>query len=185
MEEPYDLMGSVLSTKANELMIGFAGFTQADEPGSIVLEGMVKVSAFHRADGSGYLTLTFIIDQEPGPARQRLGKADPEALRQLLGPNFEMLIDIPLSEFSSAMPFYVEEMDAYFRRLQGQEKAVADTQLLPALGQLLKLKFEPLHDWRLAPGQPPPGRLTPAAAPAGRPDEPRARTLLQRLLGKD
>ncbi len=62
MEESYDLMGAVLTSKANEHMIGFAGFVKS---GTVPLEGVVKVSAFHRADSSGYLTLTFIIDREP------------------------------------------------------------------------------------------------------------------------
>jgi hypothetical protein len=186
MEEPYDLMGGVLSTKANEQMIGFAGFVKPDREGGAPLEGMVKVSAFHRADGSGYLTLTFIIDQEPGGVagepRRRLGKPDPDDLRKRLGSNFEMLIDLPLSPLSNASPFFIEEFDVYFRHLQGQEQSLAETTLLPALGDLLGLRFEPLNPWQSEQESPLSRLLAEAEARVARPPEPKS--LLKRLFGR-
>lgn len=187
MEEPYDLMGSVLSTKANEQMIGFAGFVKPDGENGPSLEGMVKVSAFHRADGSGYLTLTFIIDQEPGtPAaepRKKLGTPDAEALAKLLGSNFEMLIDIPLNAFSGASPYCIEELDVYFRHLRGQEKSLTESSLLPAFSQLLGLQFEPLQVWQSAVESPPNQRLAEAESRALPPPKPKS--LLRRLFGGD
>lgn len=188
MDEPYDLMGSVLSTKADEQMIGFAGFMRPGAGGDPALEGIVKVSAFHRADGSGYLTLTFIIDCENGASaaerRTRLGKPDPEELRKRLGSNFEMLIDIPLSQSSGGSPFFIEEFDVYFRHLRGQERGLAESTLLPALSQLLDLTFEPLNAWQ--PGQESPlSRLLPDE-PAHAEEWPgtQSRSLLQRLFGR-
>ena len=152
MEDPYDLMGSVLSTKASERMIGFAGFVKPGGAAGPAREGMVKVSAYHRADGSGYLTLTFIIDREPGAPEARprklLGTPDTESLGKLLGANFEMLIDIPLNSFSGSSPYFIEEMDVYFRHLQGQEKNLTESSLLPAFSRLLGLEFEPLQVWQ-------------------------------------
>jgi len=187
MDEVYDLMGSVLSSKANEQMIGFAGFTRSGTPKGQDLEGMVKVAAEHREDGSGYLTLTFIIDREldasPEKTRARLGKVDSEVLRQRLGPDFEMLIDIPLSEFSAAAPFFVEEMDVYFRHLQGREKNLIETRLFPAFEDILGLRFEGLQAWRAEESSPLSQLLAEAEARAELPPEPRS--LLRRLFGRD
>lgn len=185
MEEPYDLMSSVLSTKANEQMIGFAGFVKPDGESGPGFEGMVKVSAFHRADGSGYLTLTFIIDQEPGSQetalRKKLGTPDADALGKRLGSNFEMLIDIPLNAFSGASPYFIEELDVYFRHLRGQERSLAESSLLPAFSQLLGLQFEPLQVWQSAAESPLTRPLPEAESRAVPPPEPKS--LLRRLFG--
>jgi len=189
MDEVYDLMGSVLSSKANEQMIGFAGFARSGSPKGQDLEGMVKVAAEHREDGSGYLTLTFIIDREldasPEQTRARLGKVDAEALRQRLGPDFEMLIDIPLSEFSAAAPFFVEEMDVYFRHLQGHEKNLVETRLFPAFEDMLGLRFEGLQAWRAEESSPLSQLLAEAEAKARAELPPEPRSLLRRLFGRD
>lgn len=184
MDEPYDLLGGVLSSKANERMIGFAGFTRTGDTHPSPLEGIVKLAAFLREDGSGYLTLTFVIDRLPGETGSEplsLGKPDPDALQNLLGPDFEMLIDIPLSPFTAGSPFYVEEMDLYFSRLRGREKAVIETGIFPAFSRLLGLRFEALQDWGLA-GQP-----AAAGKVQSEPEAPAAdtRSLFQRWFGGD
>ena len=117
MEEAYDLMEGLLTSKADEHLMGFAGFSRGAHPGVVASEGVLKVSAFHRPDGSGYLTLTFIQDREQG-AGNMLVKPDQEAFRALLGPNFEMLIDIPLNTFADLPDYVVEELDVYFPGIQ-------------------------------------------------------------------
>lgn len=147
MEEVYDLMASLLATKANEQMIGFAGFSRQAGPEGPAGEGIVKVAAFHRPKGSGYLTLTFIQDRTAG-TRALLGKLDQAAFHALLGPDFEMLIEIPLDAFASAPDFLVEELDVYFHHLQGRERRLLETRLLPALSQVCGLEIRPLQDWQ-------------------------------------
>ena len=147
MEEVYDLMTSLLATKADEQMIGFAGFSRLAGPEGQAGEGIVKVAAFHRPEGSGYLTLTFIQDRTAG-TRALLGKLDQGAFHALLGPDFEMLIEIPLDAFASAPDFLVEELDVYFHHLQGRERHLLETRLLPALCQVCALEVRPLQDWR-------------------------------------
>lgn len=188
MEESYDLMGAVLTSKANEHMIGFAGFVKS---GTVPLGGVVKVSAFHRADSSGYLTLTFIIDRDPGvsdSALRRLGKLDPNALQTRLGSNFEMLIDLPLNEFSEASPFLIEEMDVYFRHLQGQEKSLIENSVFPAFSELLGLQFEPLQSWQAEEESPLSRLLAEAEAKAEAASKSvvqnDSRTLMQRIFGR-
>lgn len=146
MDEPYDLLNSLTKTKADELMIGFAGFLKRDRISGLDLEGIVKVSAFCRADGSGYLTLTYIMDHE-SDASGDLGKPTESALRDLLGSNFMMLIDIPLNAFAAKSPYLIQEMDIYFHNLQGQERRLIEASVFPALSQLLSLRFEPLQIW--------------------------------------
>lgn len=151
MEEVYDLVASLLATKADEQMIGFAGFSRLTGPEGPAGEGILKVAAFHRPKGSGYLTLTFIQDRTAG-TRALLGKLDQAAFHALLGPDFEMLIEIPLDAFASAPDFLIEELDVYFHHLQGRERRLLETRLLPALSQVCGLEIRPLQDWR------PPGR---------------------------
>ncbi len=146
MEEAYDLMEGLLTSKADEHLMGFAGFSREAHSGVVASEGVLKVSAFHRPDGSGYLTLTFIQDREQG-AGNMLVKPDQEAFRALLGPNFEMLIDIPLNTFADLSDYVVEELDVYFRHLQGRERGVLESSLLPALTQLFGLAFKPFQEW--------------------------------------
>jgi len=146
VEQAYDLMAGLLASKADERMIGFAGFIQREAPPGGG-EGMLKASAFNRPDGSGYLTLTFIQDRGQGAAAL-LAQVDQEAFRALLGPNFEMLIDIPLDVFATAPDYRVEELNVYFYRLQGREWALLETGVLPALSQLLGLEFKPLQAWQ-------------------------------------
>ena len=146
MEEVYDLMEGILASKADEHMIGFAGFNRKVPAGGEGVEGVLKVSAFHRPDGSGYLTLTFIYDRNRG-AGNLLEKPDQETFRTLLGPNFEMFIDIPLNTFSDIPDYVVEEMDVYFYHLQGREQPILKSSLLPALTELLGLDFKPLQEW--------------------------------------
>ncbi len=146
MEEAYDLMESLLASKADEHMIGFAGFSRRAHPDGGSIEGVLKASAFHRPDGSGYLTLTFIYDREQG-AGNLLDKPDQKSLRGLLGPNFDMFIDIPLNTFADIPDYLVEEMDVYFHHLQSQERVVLESSLMPALTQLLGLDFKPLQEW--------------------------------------
>ena len=147
MVEVYDLLAGTLATKADENMIGFAGFTRPALEENRHTEGMLKVSAFFRPNGSGYLTLTFIQDRGQCAA-PLLGKARQRALSTLLGPNCEMVLDIPLTGFADITDFLVEELDVYFHQLRGQEKIILDQGLMPALTQVLGLELKPFQEWR-------------------------------------
>ncbi|GAB6047443.1 hypothetical protein JCM19379_12670 [Methyloparacoccus murrellii] len=188
MEQPYDLMGGILSTKADERMIGFAGFMRPQSGQQPALEGIVKVSAFHREDGSGYLTLTFVIDHEPGVVAgdtiRYLRAPDQAALQARLGRDFEMLMDMPLTSPKAASPFRIEEMDVYFRSLRGQERAIVESRLFPALGELLGLQCEALQAWQAEGGTPAGDPLAEAEARLARTaSENRPRSLWRRLFG--
>lgn len=151
MQKSYDITQSLFSAKASEGMIAFAGFRASDAENAAGSEGVLKIAAFTRPDGGGYLTLTFVIDLE-GNANQRselqarFRRVDQDALAARLGSDFEMLIEVPLNTFAETTQFYIEELNLYFHRLAGRERWLLEEQALPMLGQLLNFTFEPL-DW--------------------------------------
>jgi hypothetical protein len=151
MEESYDITESLLSAKADEGMIAFTGFEMEASEGLDAREGVLKISAFNRPGGDGYLTLTFLIDLVDDPARRsalqdRFHRADQASLSARLGRDFEMLLDIPLSVFAAAQRFHVEELNLYFKNLAGRERPLLEAAILPALAELLAVRFHPI-DW--------------------------------------
>jgi hypothetical protein len=151
MEESYDITESLLSAKADEGMIAFTGFEMEASEGLDAREGVLKISAFHRPNGDGYLTLTFLTDliDDPGhrsALQARFHRADQAALSTRLGRDFEMLLDIPLSVFAAAQRFHVEELNLYFKNLAGRERPLLEAAILPSLADLLGVRFQPI-DW--------------------------------------
>ena len=149
MEESYDVTESLLSAKADEGMIAFAGFTVPEADGS-VHEGLLKIAALTRPDGNGYLTLTFMLDLDAGSgqegaSRTRFAHADQETLAARLGADFEMLLEMPLNTFAESSRFYIEEMNLYFRRLAGRERRLLEERVIPVLSELLEIRVEPLE----------------------------------------
>jgi len=166
MEDYYDLTASLFSAKANEGMIAFAGFLAEDGP--FVSEGVLKIAAFRRPDHDGYLTLTFVIDLETDSSRKAtwetaFSRATQSALAARLGPDFEMLLEVPLNPFAESPRFFVEELNLYFRRLVGRERQLLEAHILPTLADLVGLRFDAL-DWLDAPGQASPEPVQPGSA---------------------
>lgn len=150
MQETYDVVKSVLSAKSDERMIAFAGFQMRPDSDESSIDGVLKIAAFARSDGSGYLTLTFVLDLDQDSARtERLSvsfhRASQETLQQWLGPDFEMLLEIPLNTFTQSSQFYIEELHLYFRRLAGREHALLEGHILPALSEILSVQFDSMQ----------------------------------------
>ena len=170
MQKSYDLTQSLFSAKAREGMIAFAGFrTSAAAEG---YEGVLKIAAFHRPEGGGYLTLTFLIDLEGDDARRaglqaRFRRVDQDALAARLSPDFQMVLEVMLNSFSESSQFYIEELNLYFHRLAGHERRLLEEQVIPALSQLLDFTFDPI-DWLAAsrPVAPPVAAERPAREPS-------------------
>lgn len=133
-----------------ESMVGFAGFQMrgnSEDPA-----GLMKITQSEREDGSGYLTLTFILDAEGRQLRGRqLAVLDEGALRLALGPRFEMLMDLPLRGRAPGSSHWIEEIDLFFRPLDPFPIPFASEVLLPVLEQQLNIQFEPLSDWAVHP----------------------------------
>ena len=151
MEDYYDITASLLAGKADERMIAFAGCVATATDASGDAEGVLKIAAFTRPDGGGYLTLTFVIDLAPGTTSRsglqgRFAAVGQEVLAARLGADFEMLLDVPLNSFGALPGFYIEELNLYFSRLAGRERIILEGQLIPLLAERIGLRFEPL-DW--------------------------------------
>ncbi len=151
MQKSYDVTQSLFSAKASEGMIAFAGFSASDAENAAGSEGVLKIAAFTRPDGGGYLTLTFVIDltgnaSQRSELQARFRRVDQDALAARLGPDFEMLIEVPLNTFAETTQFYIEELNLYFYRLARFERRLLEDRAIPTLGQLLNFTFEPL-DW--------------------------------------
>ena len=151
MTEEFDAQKSYLAVKASEKMVAFVGFIIPLEENGKTKEGVVKISSFQRPYGGGYLTLTFIVDRaDEGliDKYQRLcEKLTEDALTPLLEKGFERMVKVDLDSLEKSKGWYIEEINVYFRTLQGREKVWIEQQIIPAIEKLLACTFDPVEWW--------------------------------------
>ena len=152
MTREFDAHKSYLAVKASEKMIAFVGFVIPLDEDDKTKEGVVKISSFHRPYGGGYLTLTFIVDkgQNEGIAEHYQRMCDDlteDAIRPLLETGFEKMVKVNLDSLESSKTWYVEEINVYFKTLEGREKVLIEEQIVPAIEKLLPCKFDPVEWW--------------------------------------
>ena len=152
MTQEFDARKSYLAVKASERMVAYVGFVIAREKDGKTKEGVVKISSYHRPYGGGYLTLTFIVDRGPDEklidGHQRLcDNLTEENLRPLLAKGFERLVKVDLDSLERSEGWYIEEINIYFRTIEGREKVLIEQQLFPAIEKLLPCKFDPVEWW--------------------------------------
>ena len=153
MTQEFDARKSYLAVKASEKMVAFVGFVIALEKDDKTKEGVVKISSYHRPYGGGNLTLTFIVDRGQD---EKLIDAHPqrlcdnlteENLRPLLEKGFERMVKVDLDSLERSEGWYIEEINVYFRTIEGREKVLIEQQLFPAIEKLLPCKFDPVEWW--------------------------------------
>ncbi|MEE4262713.1 MAG: hypothetical protein V2I56_08460 [Desulfobacteraceae bacterium] len=152
MTREFDPKKSYLAVKANEKMIAYAGFNIDLEGYPDKKEGVVKISSFQRAYGGGYLTLTFIVDKGQDETLiehlERLcAHLTEDALKPLLGKDFERMVKVDLDLLEETKGWYVEEINVYFRSIAGQEKTLVESIMIPALEKTLPCKFDAVEWW--------------------------------------
>lgn len=152
MTQEFDARTSYLTVKASEKMVAFVGFKTPLEENGKTKEGVVKISSFHRPYGGGYLTLTFIVDKGQDETlidkHQRLcDNLTEAALRPLLEKGFERMVKVDLDKLEKSKGWYLEEINVYFSKVQGREKALIEQQLFPAIEKLLPCKFDQVEWW--------------------------------------
>jgi hypothetical protein len=152
MTREFDPKKSYLAVKANEKMIAFVGFAIHLEENGHQKEGVVKISSFQRAYGGGYLTLTFIVDRGQDDTllkqlEQLCANLTEDALKPLLGNDFERMVKVDLDLLEEVKGWYVEEINAYFRTIAGREKTLVEGQIIPALEKILPCKFDTVEWW--------------------------------------
>jgi hypothetical protein len=152
MTREFDPKKSYLAVKANEKMIAYVGFIIHLEENGDKKEGIVKISSFQRAYGGGYLTLTFIVDRGQDDTllkqlEQLCANLTEDALKPLLGKEFERMVKVDLDLLEDVKGWYVEEINAYFHTITGQEKTLVEGQIIPALEKILPCKFDTVEWW--------------------------------------
>ncbi len=158
----YDLGQITLSLKPDEKLIAFTGFSifQNRQP---VGEGILKISSFQnmfitRADWSGHLTLTFIIDTDPVPEiRGNLAtifeNITESTIRRFFTDTFETVSRCPMNAASKSGKWYFEEINIYFKTLKDKEPAIIEQHVIPALETILPFRFDPIEWWDHAPSK--------------------------------
>ena len=152
MTQEFDPKKSYLAVKANEKMIANAGFNIDLEANREKKEGVVKISSFQRAYGGGYLTLTFIVDKGQDEAlieqlEQLCAHLTEDALKPLLGKEFERMVKVDLDLLEEIKGWYVEEINVNFRKIAGREKALVESLMITALEKILPCKFDAVEWW--------------------------------------
>jgi hypothetical protein len=152
MTQEFDPKKSYLAVKANEKMIAYVGFTiHLGEKGE-KKEGVVKIASFQRAYGGGYLTLTFIVDREQDEKflkqpEQMYANLTEDALKPLLGKEFERMVKVDLDSLEDVRGWYIEDINVYFRSIAGQEKVLVESRIIPALEKILPCRFDAVEWW--------------------------------------
>jgi len=152
MTQEFDARKSYLAVKASEKMVAFVGFVIPIEEDGKTKEGVVKISSFHRPYGGGYLTLTFIVDkgqdEELIDRHQRLcDNLTEDTLRPLLEKGFERMVKVDLDLLERSEGWYIDELNVYFRTVEGREKVLIEEQLFPAIEKLLPCNFNSVEWW--------------------------------------
>ncbi len=152
MTREFDPKKSYLAVKANEKMIAYVGFKVHFKETGDQKEGVVKISSFRRAYGGGYLTLTLIVDRGQDEKlliqlEQVCANLTEDALKPLLGKEFEKMVKVDLDFLEEVKGWYAEEINVYFRNIIGQEKTLVEGKLIPALEKILPCKFDAVEWW--------------------------------------
>ena len=147
MTQEFDARKSYLAVKASEKMVAYVGFAIAREKDGKTKEGVVKISSFQRAYGGGYLTLTFIVDKGKDERLLKLleplfAKLTEDTLKPLLGKEFERMVRVDMDSLEDVKSWYVEEINVYFQAIKGQEKALVEAKIIPALEKILPCQFD-------------------------------------------
>lgn len=152
MQDILDLRESALALKADERMIAYAGFSLLSEHHPSPKQGILKISASCRADGSGYLTLTFLVDTESDPAdrnavKDLFGQLSEQAISTRLRGLVDLCVKVPLDFMAPLDDWYVEEVNVYFKALEGRERLLLERHLMPALESILSCSFAAVEWW--------------------------------------
>jgi hypothetical protein len=152
MTQEFDPKRSYLTVKANEKMIAFVGFVIRLDESHDCIEGVVKISSFHRPYGGGYLTLTFMVDKGIDKTLENQlervwNSLTEKSLRPYLGKTFERLVKVSLDSLKEVKGWYIEDINVYFRSIQGREKILIEEKLIPALEKNLPCTFKNIEWW--------------------------------------
>lgn len=152
MEQAIDLKREYLAAKIKESPVGFAGFgltvLGTAQPAQ-VLDGNLILSSWKRKDGSGYLSLTFVIDAEGDPSLHSAVSLLFEGIRKkgcFAGPGmqFDVMMEAPIDlELSRA--WFMDTFTFYSDSVTRLSEQVVERALLPAFEAFLPIRFGPME----------------------------------------
>lgn len=139
------------AVKSREGMLAFTGF-ELTTPSGASTEGILKISAQKTPYRGDTLTLTFIIDADPGRLDKAQLKAHFEqistpALSGGMGANFEGFNLTCLDCIGGVPRWFVKELKLFYRSPIDQKKTLLERDVLPHLGKTLKCRFQSLEWW--------------------------------------
>jgi len=149
MSPVIDLKREFIAGKAKEDIIGFAGFRLSVDESDHPLEGNLVVSSRKREDGSGYLTVTFLIDAEDDPPTTSAISALFKGVKKSdsiagLGRQFEEMIETTV-ELEKSDDWFMDSFTFYSNPLSNIKRKDVEGKLLPAFEALLPIQFDPME----------------------------------------
>jgi len=152
MTREFDPKKSYLALKAHERMMAHVSFLIHCGDDKRPKEGIVKISAFQRPYGGGYLTLTFIVDTGGNVGlKDQLNHVfqnlTSQSVSAKLGKNFERIVKVSLDSLAHIADWYVEEVNVHFKSIDEREKVLIEERLVPALESVLPCSFETIEWW--------------------------------------
>lgn len=153
-----DLKRQLRELKAHEKLAGFTGFHLDLGDGGPAKEGVLKIAEFVRPDHSGYITLTFQTDPDPGPARRQAlagvfdrfarfaQAADAGNGQPRFGQGFEYIM-VVTEGLADGDAWFLVDCDIYYKNLTGRLQALIEGSVLPGLAGVMPVTFEPVNWW--------------------------------------
>ena len=148
----FDPRKAYQAVKSREGMLAFTGF-ELTVAGDEATEGILKISAQKRPYRGITLTLTFVIDADPGrPDKEKLTDhfdrlADSAAMAKGMGADYERLNLTCLDCIGGVQRWFVKELKLYYSRSTDQTKTLLEKDVLPTLEAALDCHFESLEWW--------------------------------------
>lgn len=149
MSASIDLKQEFIAAKAKESIVAFAGFRFLIAGSDRYRDGLIIVSSRGRADGSGYITLTFTIDTDNDVEANR---AITETFRELKQKGFVGRLDLEFQnmietkvDFDRNENWFMDSFSFYFSRLREISKYHVEDRLLPVFAALLPIAVDPVE----------------------------------------
>jgi len=183
MTEIIDLRQDFITAKSKENVVAFAGFRLTAPQIGRQRDGLVAVSSRRRNDGSGYITLTFMIDTENDQAANQLivqsfKGLNKEDLSVRLGQDFETMIESSV-DFEQNENWFMDSFTFYFDHVGKIKRYHIEGKMVPTFEALLPVKIDSVEWLPEDVSVPLPG----SSEIAGQADAGSFRRLLKSLFG--
>lgn len=153
-----DLKRQLRELKAHEKLSGFTGFQLDLGLGDPAKEGVLKIADFTRTNGSGYITLTLQTDPDAEPKPRAALAAVFERFNRFaalvddktgparFGQGFQYMMVVS-EGLVDGDAWFVVEFDLFYENLAGRVRRLVEDSVLPGLGGVLPVTFEPVNWW--------------------------------------